>query len=337
MIGYIGGVMVKISVIMPVFNDEKNIKSSINSVLNQTLADIEIICIDDGSTDNSLNILKNFSKNDNRIRVFSQENQGSGKARNKGLSEVKGEYVAFLDSDDYIVDEKSFSRLYDEAKRYDMEMVSGGIQFVNNGNVRYEFRCFKPIKEINIKPVDDYGIPWYFYKNIFKREFLIENDIKFPDLLRGQDPIFLTKILSKLNYFLEVPVLYYSYNTPNENKINTSLKYHDFFAHFYEVFKIMLDKKKFNKMFLEYSEILINMPNRDIIINNEKELCSILKVMDNIQHLYIDYGNQNLLDKVCTSFNEIINKVNINNIDISISSNVHNQYSKNITISNKYF
>ena len=218
-----------------------------------------------------------------------------------------------------------------------MEMVSGGIQFVNNGNVRYEFRCFKPIKEINIKPIDDYDIPWYFYKNIFKRVFLIENDIKFPDLLRGQDPIFLTKILSNLNYFLEVPVLYYSYNTPNENKINTSLKYHDFFAHFYEVFKIMLNKKKFNKMFLEYSEILIDMPYRDIMINNEKELQSILKVMDNIQHLYIDYDNQNLLDKVCTSFNEIINKVNIDNIDISISSNVHIQYSKNIKISNKSF
>ena len=102
----------------------KNIKSSINSILNQTLDDIEIICIDDESTDNSFNILKNFSKKDNRIRVFTQENQGSGKARNKGLSEVKGEYVAFLDSDDYIVDETSFSKLYDEAKKYDMEMVS---------------------------------------------------------------------------------------------------------------------------------------------------------------------------------------------------------------------
>ena len=99
----------------------------------------------------------------------------------------------------------------------------------------------------------------------------------------------------------------------------------------------MLDKKKFNKMFIEYSEILINMPNRDIMINDEKELQSILKVMDNIQHLYIDYDNQNLLDKVCTSFNEIINKVNINNIDISISSNVHIHYSKNIKISNKSF
>lgn len=124
MIVYVGDVMVKISVIMPVFNDEKNIKSSINSILNQTLDDIEIICIDDESTDNSFNILKNFSKKDNRIRVFTQENQGSGKARNKGLSEVKGEYVAFLDSDDYIVDETSFSKLYDEAKKYDMEMVS---------------------------------------------------------------------------------------------------------------------------------------------------------------------------------------------------------------------
>ena len=92
--------MVKVSVIMPVYNDEKNLENSINSILNQTLEDIEIICINDGSTDNSLGILNDFSKKDSRIKVFSKENSGSGASRNLGISKAIGEYDAFLDSDD---------------------------------------------------------------------------------------------------------------------------------------------------------------------------------------------------------------------------------------------
>ena len=109
--------MIKISVIMPIYNDEEKIYDSINSVLSQSLTDIELICVDDGSTDNSLRILKSLAEKDDRIRVFSQKNQGSGKARNKGISEAKGEYIAFLDSDDQMVDNVALHQLYTEAKK----------------------------------------------------------------------------------------------------------------------------------------------------------------------------------------------------------------------------
>ena len=301
--------VIKISVIMPIYNDEENIIDSVSSVLNQSLTEIELICVDDGSTDNSLNLLNDFAEKDNRIRVFSQINQGSGKARNKGISEAKGEYIAFLDSDDQMVDKDALNQLYAEGKKNNLDMVSGGIQFVSKDKINYEFSCFKPITELKLRPVGDYCIPWYFYKNIFRRSLLIENNIRFPDLLRGQDPVFLVEILSHLDYFLEVPVLYYSYVTPEYNKIDNSLKYYDYFVHFYLVFKLLMADKKFNNIVLRYSERLIAMKNRAIYVNTEEELLKLLDIMDKIKSLYVTYGNVNLTNKITSSFEELISKI----------------------------
>ena len=91
----------KISVILPVYNVAQYLDSCLKSVIRQTLNEIEIICINDGSTDNSLEILKEFSRNDSRIIVITQENAGAGAARNKGLSLAKGKYLSFLDADDF--------------------------------------------------------------------------------------------------------------------------------------------------------------------------------------------------------------------------------------------
>ena len=94
--------MVEISVIMPVFNCEKYLNEAIESVLNQSFDDFEFICVDDGSTDNSLKILQDFEKKDNRIQVFHQENKGGGAARNFALKKATGNYLLFIDSDDIL-------------------------------------------------------------------------------------------------------------------------------------------------------------------------------------------------------------------------------------------
>ena len=85
--------MVEISVIIPVFNSEEFLNRCLDSLLNQSFTDIEIICVDDGSTDNSLKILKSYANKDNRVKVFTQQNNGAGAARNLGLKYVKGKYV----------------------------------------------------------------------------------------------------------------------------------------------------------------------------------------------------------------------------------------------------
>ena len=102
---------VKISIIVPVFNVEKYLSECLNSLINQTLKDIEIICVDDGSTDSSPSILEEFRNKDERIKVIRQENSGVSVARNNGLAIAQGEYVGFVDSDDW-VDADFFEKLY---------------------------------------------------------------------------------------------------------------------------------------------------------------------------------------------------------------------------------
>ena len=94
--------MQKISVIIPIYNAEKYLLKCIDSIINQDFTNFEIICIDDGSKDNSLTLLNEYKKRDNRILVFTQNNQGQGVARNKGIQKATGDFLVFIDPDDYI-------------------------------------------------------------------------------------------------------------------------------------------------------------------------------------------------------------------------------------------
>ena len=120
----------KISVILPVFNGEKFIKKAIESVLNQSLPDFELIIVNDGSTDNTLDIIESFD--DERITVISQSNQGPGASRNRALEIVSGEYLMFLDSDDWFCDD-ALKIAYDEAKTNDTDISIFQIIKYNQG------------------------------------------------------------------------------------------------------------------------------------------------------------------------------------------------------------
>ena len=93
--------MPKISVIVPVYNVEKYLRECLDSIVNQTLQDIEIICINDGSTDGSAVILEEYAAKDKRIKILNQENKGAGEARNAGINSAQGKYLAFIDGDDF--------------------------------------------------------------------------------------------------------------------------------------------------------------------------------------------------------------------------------------------
>lgn len=113
----------KVSVIIPVYNTEKYLRDCIESVLVQSLKGIEVICIDDGSTDNSYAVLKEYERQHNHIKIFQQENKRQGAARNKGIELAKGEYIFFLDSDDYL-DQNALEILYTEAVKNDLELLT---------------------------------------------------------------------------------------------------------------------------------------------------------------------------------------------------------------------
>ena len=108
--------MPKVSIIIPVYNDEIYVKRCLDSLVNLTLKDIEIIVVDDGSTDNTPAILKEYSKKDARIKIITQENSKQGAARNNGIKNSTGEYISFVDSDDW-VDEDYFEKILEVSER----------------------------------------------------------------------------------------------------------------------------------------------------------------------------------------------------------------------------
>lgn len=195
--------MTRISVILPVFNGEKYIKKAIDSVLNQSLSDFELIIINDGSSDATLNIIMGYD--DERIILINQENHGPGNARNKGLEKATGEYVMFLDSDDWFCD-NALETAYDNAFKNDTDIsifqiikYDGGIYSendwfnLNNFSKDFENRVFNPHECGDFL----FDISVSACQKIFKRQFLSKIDAKFPEGIYFEDmPFFFYTFLN---------------------------------------------------------------------------------------------------------------------------------------------
>lgn len=246
----------KVSVIIPVFNAEKYLERCLNSIINQSLKEIEIICVDDASTDNSLNILKDFSKKDNRIQYRVQhENSGAGIARNRGMEYATGEFISFIDSDDFVIDNTAYEKLYEYAVECKADIVSANLNIYKNGE--FQNNPFSNIIKCTsyIKP-QEYGIPWYFQKNLYRKQFLKENNIEFPDYRNGEDPLFLTKVLVNVDFVYCLPVDFYAYTfacKTSPYKINSEKSEIDYIKHFRDVLTL-LNNSKFEKTYLEYEK-----------------------------------------------------------------------------------
>jgi glycosyltransferase involved in cell wall biosynthesis len=130
----------KVSIIIPVYNVEKYIQRCINSLTSQTLEEIEIILVDDSSTDSSLLLCQKAAEEDSRIKVITKANEGAGKARNAALGLATGKYIGFVDSDDY-VNEDMFKTLYEKAEEYNSDLVMSGVLFVNGNMFSQEGDC----------------------------------------------------------------------------------------------------------------------------------------------------------------------------------------------------
>lgn len=283
--------MVKISIIIPVFNDAELISRAIDSIIKQTISNIEIVCINDGSTDDSLDVLQSLKEKHHFIKVLSQVNQGSGKARNFGIDESEGEYIAFLDADDYYIDENALKALYDVAVENDADMVSGNIKLVDGEGNYSPFKDLDYYEENDKINPEEYGIPWGFYKSIFKREFLKENKIYFPDLIRGQDPVFLAEVLSKLDCIYTVNTdVYAYYYIDGANKCNTFEKRHAHIEHFKYIFDYLSDEK-FKKIREEFKYKLFVFIDMMGIDGAEDTLNSIRDVFKDDPKLLSDCEN----------------------------------------------
>ena len=195
----------KVSVIIPVFNVEKYVEECLRSVLHQSLRDIEIICVDDGSNDNSLKIVEQIAREDNRIRIICQENQGLSATRNNALKIAKGEYVMFLDSDDLLV-WCTLEHLYRKAKYYDLDDIFCGASIFfdpvelykgNNPYKRVDMYNFKgnypePVsgRELLKKMTGIGDFKSSVCIRLFKQSFLQENKLLFHEGIIHEDEIF---------------------------------------------------------------------------------------------------------------------------------------------------
>ncbi len=211
---------IKISVIIPVYNVEEYIEQCVESVVNQTLKEIEIIIVNDGTQDNSMKKIEKFLS-DKRITVINKENGGLSSARNCGLKIAKGEYISFVDSDDFI-DEMMLEKLYENGEGKDI-IISDVIEY---NHITQE----KKQREIK-NEIKKYTKGSYFWKysgfevcnKIYKRNFLMKNNIKFIEGIVFEDILFNFYSLFLANKVKYVEGVYYYYRTKRKNSILSTL------------------------------------------------------------------------------------------------------------------
>lgn len=193
-----------VSIVIPVFNSEESLGACLERLLHQTFDNMEIICVDDGSTDMSAEILKKYAVLDSRVKFFSQENSGPGSARNHGLKEAAGEYVIFLDSDD-LFEPSMIERMAWEMRNKNVDMTVCRADSFDNATG--EILCsewkmpigmlkgnltFSPSDKADVLFQMFQGWPW---DKMFKTDFVRRHGLKYPDLPNSQDLVFVFEAL----------------------------------------------------------------------------------------------------------------------------------------------
>lgn len=188
----------EVSVIIPVYNQEMYLEQCLQSVMRQSEVDVEIVCINDGSTDRSGDILEEYSKRDKRIVVINQSNKGKGAARNAGINAASGEYIAFLDSDDFFLDSGALSMMVSAARRNGVKVVGSHLNIMRtNGKIE------KAIKHIFSQISFDEKIFYYndiqlqegYTSFIYSTELILDYNLSFKDYIQNQDCPFQVQVM----------------------------------------------------------------------------------------------------------------------------------------------
>ena len=222
------GIMPKVSIIVPIYNVEKYLDRCMMSLINQTLRDIEIIMVDDGSPDRCPQMCDEYARRDSRIKVIHKENGGLGYARNSGLEIAIGEYIAFVDSDDY-VDTTMYETLYDNAVKRNSDVIFCGFKKeFKEGQFLTINECDKPVDFIDRKKIDEIALDFiasapyckeqYKYEmsvwhSIYRHEIIKENQLRFISERQyiSEDLPFQLDFFSKAQTVSFIPDIFYVY------------------------------------------------------------------------------------------------------------------------------
>lgn len=235
---------IKVSVILPCYNVEDYINKCLDSVLGQSLSEIEVICVDDGSKDKTLKIIRSYAKNDKRVVVVTQENKGAGPARNNGIDHARGEFIAFMDPDDFYPTQNTLMNMYLAAVNNNV-LISGGSLLQLKGeeiiNDPTQFESGYTFKKEGLVSYSDYQFDYGYWRFLYNSKFLKDNQIYFPDYRRQQDPPFMVKAfgLAKTFYALVEPT--YVYRLSHKSVEWNERKSHDLFCGVYDVIQYSIE------------------------------------------------------------------------------------------------
>ena len=269
----------RISVIIPVYNVGEYLEQCLDSVISQRI-DKEVICIDDGSTDGSIEILEKYACRYQEIKCIKEEHKGTGEARNVGIKAASGEYIAFMDADDYYPYEQVLAKLYNLAVEKQASIVGGNIMAVDaDGNKAWHGEYF------DHEGFYDYRDGQYIYgfkKYIYSRELFRDNQKLFPPYVRFEDPPFFINIMtSNPNFYACAECVYYyrvSHKTVSYTRDNAL------------------------GMLKGIRDTLASAYNNDLRLAYERHLKNKLRVhfKDYYQFLYImDFEFWDLIDEIC--------------------------------------
>lgn len=258
--------MAKVSVIVPVYNVERYIAKCLNSLVNQTLEDIEIIIVNDGSTDSSKYMIEQFKEKYNNIKYYEKENGGLSDARNYGLQFATGKYIAFLDSDDY-VDVNLYKKMYEKAKEEDSDMVECNFYWVYDKKTKKDIGQKYKGKEQMFEKAR--VVAW---NKLYKKEILDNAKVEFPKGLRYEDVEFFYKLIPYIERvsFIKEPLIYYVQR--KKSIINTqNEKTKDIFT----VLENVISYYKENNLYEEYKEVIEFTFARLVLCSSFKRMCKI--------------------------------------------------------------
>lgn len=318
---------IKVSVIVPVYNVEKYLSRCIESLIGQTFNDIEIILINDGSTDKSLNIINKYRAKDKRIKLINNENRGVSYSRNIGIKESVGEYIMFVDSDDWI-DKDTIDKMYKKAIKndYDLIMCSYVREFfsgskcknitkeveiiyekfsINNNLLR---RLIGPIENelANPENLDSLGTVW---GKLYKAETIKKNNIKFIDLEKigsAEDVLFNIYLFNEINKAIFINEAMYHYWKGNSNSVTSKYnsKLREQRQVFFKYIEDFIRKNQMNEIYYEalnnriclsilgYGLTEFSKDNNKNFLNKVKNIDKFLNdeyILNSYKHLKLKY------------------------------------------------
>lgn len=238
--------MPKISIILPVYNVERYLEACLNSIVAQSFTDWECICVNDGSTDRSINILEAYSAQDKRIKVLTQNNSGPALARSYGISEAIGEFLVFQDADDFI-EEDAYTRLVELMEKTQVDVLGFSYQTFPDGH----YSCFSMKRGEVLSPVallkstkmpqssDDFSFIWRY---MIRRSLLLEHPVTFDSRIRvGEDTVFMMEIFSYACSVYLTDYAPYRYRIDNRHSIMHETQYRPYLE---ESLSVLYEKKR---------------------------------------------------------------------------------------------